>query len=95
MKSIRIPNVDRGDPIEIVLNGKSVKAYEGETVATVLLAERLMAFENVESGYLPGRVFCNMGVCQQCLVTINGQPNCQACKTIVISGMEIETEYDI
>ena len=95
MKSIRIPNVDRGDPIEIVVNGKSVKAYEGESVAAVLLAEGLMVFENVESGYLPGRVFCNMGVCQQCLVTINGQPNCQACKTIVVSNMVIKTEYEI
>jgi len=91
MTSLRMENIDRGQPIEITVNGKGVKAYKGETVATVLHASGIKSFGEVEEGYMPSRTYCNMGVCQQCLITINNQPNSQACKTLVQPGMKVET----
>jgi D-hydroxyproline dehydrogenase subunit gamma len=35
--------------------------------------------------------FCMMGVCFDCLVEIDEQPNCQACTTRVAPGMRIVT----
>ena len=91
MNVLRIPDIDRGEPFEIEINGENVLAYEGETVATVLLACGKRSLFEGESLHFPSRVFCNMGVCQQCLLTIDDQPNCQACKTLVKPGMKVET----
>jgi len=91
MKSLRLANVDRGKPFDIEVDGKPVQAYEGETVATVLHAAGLRSLFEDNDSYANSRLFCNMGVCQQCLITINHQPNCQACKTLAQPGMKVET----
>lgn len=91
MKPLRMARIERGEAFEIEVNGEKVKAYQGETVAAVLLAAGLRVFYEGEQVHYPSRVYCNMGVCQQCLMTINGQPNCQACKTLAQPGMKVET----
>ena len=91
MKSTRLAHIDRGEPFEIEVDGKLVQAYQGETLATVMLAAGLRSLCAGGHGYPPSRVYCNMGVCQQCLVTVNQQPNCQACKTLAQPGMKVET----
>jgi NADH dehydrogenase/NADH:ubiquinone oxidoreductase subunit G len=35
---------------------------------------------------------CGMGVCYECLVTINGSPGQRACMVEVQEGMEIEID---
>lgn len=91
MKSLRISTIERGNPFEMEINGKTVLAYEGETVASVMQANGERVIYEGERFYFPNRVFCNMGICQQCLITINNQPNCQACKTLAKPGMKVET----
>lgn len=91
MKPLRIEHVNRGQPFEIEVDGKAVQAYHGETVASVLMAAGIRSFGKDEYGTSPSRIYCNMGICQQCLMTINQQPNCQACKTLAKPGMKVET----
>ena len=40
----------------------------------------------------PRGIFCGMGVCYDCLVTIDGVPNQRACMTQVKDGMEIRVD---
>jgi sarcosine oxidase subunit alpha len=35
---------------------------------------------------------CGMGVCFECRVTIDGEPNRRSCQTLCASGMEIRTD---
>ncbi len=91
MKPSRLARIKRGQPFEIDVDGQVIEAYQGETVATAMLAAGIRSLFEFENGYSPSRVYCNMGVCQQCLVTINHQPNCQACKTFAEPGMKVET----
>ena len=91
MKSLRLARLNRGRPFEIEVDGQIVEAYEGETVATAMQAAGMRSFYRDEDGHAPSRLYCNMGVCQQCLVTVNQRPNCQACKTLVQPGMKVET----
>ena len=91
MKSTRIPRINRGIPFKILINGEWVQAYEGETIATVMLAEGIHVFYQNSGGYQPSRLYCGMGICQQCLVTVNDESNCQACKTLAKPGMVIKT----
>jgi len=90
-KRDRLPRRAGSPPVVVMVDGERVQAYLGETVATVLLAMGRLAFRHTERGQAPRGVFCGMGVCFDCLVTIDGQPNLRACVTPVQPGMVVET----
>ena len=94
MKATRISNIARGTSFEIEVDSQKVLAYEGESLATVLMAAGIRTFEHHAAPHAPSRLFCGMGTCQQCLVTIDNLPNCQACQTFVRPGMKVETTHD-
>ena len=77
--------------VYVTVDGEPVQAYPGETVATVLLAIGRRAFRHTSQHAAPRGLFCGMGVCFDCLVTIDGQPNVRACMTPVHAGMVVET----
>jgi hypothetical protein len=61
----RLPSghgIERGSPLRLTLDGRAVTAYEGETVAAVLLAEGHIE-TRVTVGGAPRGVYCGMGVC--------------------------------
>jgi D-hydroxyproline dehydrogenase subunit gamma len=85
----RLP-ATREPPIELLVDGVPVEAFPGETVATALLMSGRRAFRRTAQGDLRGP-FCNMGVCFECLVTVDGAPGVRACVTMVRAGMGIAT----
>jgi aerobic-type carbon monoxide dehydrogenase small subunit (CoxS/CutS family) len=90
----RIPldgNIERGAAVTIDINGKPVTAYLGESVATALLSDEIVAMRTTTLGESRG-VFCGMGVCFDCLVVVDGKPNTRACMTWVKEGMDIRTQ---
>jgi predicted molibdopterin-dependent oxidoreductase YjgC len=88
-----IDGVKRPASIQIVVNGRSLSCYPGETVATALLAGGVRIFRRTSGGQ--GRApVCNMGVCFDCLVTIDGKANQRACMTRVLDGMQVEAAGD-
>ena len=85
------PGLARGPRLTLTLDGAPVTAYEGETVATVLLAEGRIAMRTTAGGE-PRGVFCGMGVCFDCLVIVDGLPNTRACMTQVREGMDVRRQ---
>jgi predicted molibdopterin-dependent oxidoreductase YjgC len=83
--------LERGPAVTVLLDGRQVIAYEGETAATVLLAEGHVATRVTARGE-PRGLFCGMGVCFDCLAVIDGVPNTRACMTWVRDGMRIERQ---
>jgi predicted molibdopterin-dependent oxidoreductase YjgC len=89
--NVRLPDghgLERGARLSLTLDGRTVNAYEGETVAAVLLAEGHIATRKTRSGS-PRGVYCGMGVCFDCLVVVDGVPNTRACVTWVRDGMDV------
>jgi predicted molibdopterin-dependent oxidoreductase YjgC len=89
--SVRLPDghgLERGVLLSLTLDGRTVNAYEGETVAAVLLAEGHIATRKTRRGS-PRGVYCGMGVCFDCLVVVDGVPNTRACVTWVREGMDV------
>src|SRR4051794_3647953 len=82
------PELERGPRVGIVLDGRPVDTYEGETVAAVLLAEGEIATRTTVKGE-PRGIFCGIGVCFDCLVVVDGVPNTRACMTWVREGMDV------
>jgi sarcosine oxidase subunit alpha len=89
-QQLRIPACSRGKQIAIQVNGIPVIAYEGETVHAVLTAAGIYPLRQTPSGEARG-AFCGMGLCYECLVTVNHIPDQRACMTVVQDGMEIQT----
>lgn len=84
----------RGEPLSVTVNGQLIEAYAGETIATVLLASGHLIFQQEGAAHQPQSLFCGMGVCFNCLVTVSGIPNLRACVTLVAAGMAITTVGD-
>lgn len=84
-------DVTRPAPIEIVVDGVPVTAYEGESLATVLLAAERFVFSRDASGRARSP-FCNMGVCFDCMIFIESEETprrVRACLTPARAGMKI------
>lgn len=81
----------RESAITVSVDGRMISASAGATVASVLLAEGIRVFRYTAKRGEPRGVFCGMGVCYECLVTVDGVPNVRACVTTVEPGMVIQT----
>ena len=71
-----------GPPVRLRFDGREIEALEGETIAAALAAADIVAVRQARSG-APRGPFCGMGVCFDCLVTVDGRPSQRACLTKV------------
>ena len=86
--------IERGKSITLQIDGQAVTAFEGETIAAVLLARGQRVFRRSAGGQ-PRGLFCGMGICYDCLVTVNGTANRRACMTPAADGMVVETQTGV
>ena len=87
----RIGGDSRGQAITITVDDRPIDAFLGENVATALLAAGVRAFRSSPRRHAPRRVFCAMGVCQECAVWVDDR-TVTACMTPVRAGMRIATK---
>jgi predicted molibdopterin-dependent oxidoreductase YjgC len=92
MQDLRIPSISRGPKITIFVNARETFAYEGETVLAALIAAGLRTLRMSHDRREGRGPFCGMGVCYECLVSINGRANQRACMTEVEDFMEIRID---
>jgi len=85
------PETQRGAAVTFSLDGVPLQAYLGETIAGALLANGRRAWRHTEKGE-PRGLFCGMGICFDCTVTVDGVANIRACITPVADGMVVDTE---
>jgi predicted molibdopterin-dependent oxidoreductase YjgC len=79
--------------VQVTIDGEAAQAFEGQSVAAVLLAAGRRSWRVTGHGQ-PRGMFCGMGVCFDCLVRVDGQPNQRACQVFVRDGMRIQTQHD-
>lgn len=75
------------------INGQAVSAGIGETVLSVIQSLGVRQIARNDHDQISG-AYCGMGVCQCCLVKINGRHKRRACQTVVRDGMQIETQVN-
>lgn len=86
--------LERGRPIEIELDGEKVGCFEGETIAAALIASGRRTLRHSQKHDAPRGIFCGMGICFECLMTVDGVPNVRSCVTYVKPGMKVETQHE-
>ena len=82
----------QGKVVTFRFEEKSISAQEGETVAAALLVAGEV---HLRTSPVSGGVrapYCWMGVCFECLLEIDGQPNQQSCLIQVKEGMRVRRQ---
>jgi predicted molibdopterin-dependent oxidoreductase YjgC len=83
---------DTGTGVALTIDGKPLQAKSGDTVAAALLAAGIEYCRTTPVTGAPRLPYCLMGVCFDCLVTIDGVGSRQACLVSVRQGMKVETQ---
>ena len=82
----------RGADLAVLVDGVATRARAGDSVAAAMLAAGRVACRTTPISDSPRGPYCVMGVCFECLVTIDGIGNRQACMTPAREGMRVETQ---
>lgn len=77
---------------KITIDGHDLEAIEGEPIAAALMASGIRKFRTTSKFHHPRGVFCAIGRCTDCAMTVDGIPNVRTCVTRVKPGMKVETQ---
>lgn len=72
--------------------GKRIDAEQGQSIGAALLAAGYRSLRTTRRGGAPRGLFCGIGICFDCLVTVNGRPNQRACLTEARDGDEVQPQ---
>ncbi|WP_427134188.1 (2Fe-2S)-binding protein [Pseudarthrobacter sp. S9] len=78
------------DVVTVSFDGRLLEAAPGQSVGAALVTQGITAWRSTRKGARPRGLFCGIGVCFDCLVTVDGAPNQRACLVEVRGGMQIE-----
>lgn len=76
--------------VAITVDGATILAAEGQSVAVALAVAGIATLRHAPRDGSARGAFCLMGVCQECLCTIDGQ-RIEACRVPVREGLHLET----
>lgn len=86
-----LDNIDHQKQVTIFFNEQTYQAYEGDTIASALMAEGVKTLRHHEVSGKGRGVYCNIGHCFECRVRVNGTQVVRACLTPVSEGMDIHS----
>jgi hypothetical protein len=78
--------------IEILVDGAAVSVARGVTVAAALIEGGTYGWRRTRGSDAPRGLFCGIGACFDCLVTLNGRPGVRACLVDVAPGDALVTD---
>jgi len=79
-----------GAVVTIHLDGRPIAARRSDSVAAALIAAGAGAIRTTPAKESPRAPFCMMGICFDCLATVDGIEGVQTCLAPVREGMRIE-----
>lgn len=74
------PDAARGPAVEFFLDGRPVRAFQGETIAAASMAAGERTLRATGAQGKPRGYYCGMGVCWECAVWVEGTGIVQACR---------------
>lgn len=64
---------------EITFAGRRVPFVPGQSIGAALIAAGIKSWRTTRVGTRPRGLFCGIGVCFDCLITVNDQASLRAC----------------
>ena len=78
-------------PVTFTFDGTTYKGLEGDTIASALLANGVRQLRVHEETGAPRAIYCNIGHCFECRVTVNQAQGVRACMTPIQENMIVES----
>jgi sarcosine oxidase subunit alpha len=75
--------------VRIMVNDCATEAVEGESLAAALWAKGIVVLRHDETTTSPRGMYCGVGHCFECRVTVDGVGDVRACITPVREGMRV------
>ena len=85
--------MDGEDTFEIEVDGRTILARNGQTIAEALLANGVRVLRTTRK-HAPRGVYCGVGICYECRMIVNGKPNVRTCMTLATPECKIITQDD-
>lgn len=84
----------RGDQptVTFTFDGEPVRALAGQSLGGALIASGRRSWRTTRREGRPRGLFCGIGVCFDCLVSVDGRPNQRACLVTVDPGADIKSQ---
>ena len=77
--------------ISFHFNGEKFTGAAGQSVAAALIANGQRELRRTRFGEEPRSIFCGIGICFDCVVTINGVANQRACLIEISNDLKVES----
>ncbi|CAN5757424.1 2Fe-2S iron-sulfur cluster-binding protein [soil metagenome] len=82
-------SIDRARPLRFTLDGRTISAYEGDTIGSALAASGVDITGRSFKYHRPRGIMCMTGSCPNCMMQVDGIPNVRACTEPVRDGMKV------
>jgi hypothetical protein len=79
-------------PVDITVDGEAYTAEPGQGIASALVAGGTLSWRRTRGRDEARGVFCGIGVCFDCLVTLNGMTGVRACLVEARPGDQVVRE---
>jgi predicted molibdopterin-dependent oxidoreductase YjgC len=78
--------------VALTFDGAPLAARPGQTVGAALTDAGIMSWRTTRNEGRPRGLFCGIGICFDCLLTVDGAANQRACLTTARDGMELRSD---
>ena len=78
--------------ISFSFNGKPFSGEEGQSIAAALLNSGVTELRKTRFEGEPRTIFCGIGICFDCVVTVNNVANQRSCLVEISEGAEIVSQ---
>lgn len=79
-------------PHNFTLDDRPVPFVPGQSIGAALLAHEVTALRSTRGGGRSRGLFCGIGICFDCLVTVNGVANQRACQVLASDSLQVHTQ---
>lgn len=87
-----ILSLPRGKTVFFTFDGHTYVGYEGEPIAIALHAAGIRVLSHGFKSGRPRGLYCAIGNCSSCLMTVNGEANVRICVEKLTAGMIVESQ---
>ncbi len=80
------------EKILFTFDGETLEGFSGEPIVAALHAAGVRLLRHSLRHKRPRGLFCAIGNCSSCLMTVDGVPNVRVCTEPLRAGMKVETQ---
>ncbi|MFD2757906.1 (2Fe-2S)-binding protein [Gulosibacter faecalis] len=84
----------RAAALRVRFDGTELEGEAGQTIAGVLMSNDILSWRTTSVDARPRGLFCGIGVCFDCIVTVNGERDVRACQRRACDGDAIDPQHD-